>query len=70
MYQQFSDQRVWKIRAWISNYISGFVWDLITHPCPNFNEVRAWMSNQIPLFYMDVISHPCPNPNADLANLC
>ena len=26
-----------EIRAWISDYTNGFMWDVITHPCPNFN---------------------------------
>ena len=53
-----------------------FIWDVITHPCHNFNDVliniiefTAWMSNCIPLFYMDVITYPCPNLNAGLVNL-
>ena len=25
------------------------VWDVITHPCPNFSEVSAWIRNYIPL---------------------
>ena len=25
-----------KFRAWISNYINGFLWDVITHPFPDF----------------------------------
>ena len=29
--------RLSRIKAWISNYIPSFVWDVITHPCPNFN---------------------------------
>ena len=26
------------IRTWICNYFNGFLWDVITHPCPNLNE--------------------------------
>ena len=26
-----------KIKKWFSNYFHGFIWDVITHPCPNFN---------------------------------
>ena len=26
-----------KIRAWFCNYILSFLWDVITHPCHNFN---------------------------------
>ena len=27
----------WKFGAWISDYIHSFQWDVITHPCSNFN---------------------------------
>ena len=53
--------------TWISNYIHIWIWDVITHPCPNFNgsltaiEVRVWMSNYIPHIIMDVITYPCHN---------
>ena len=52
-----------EIMTWISNYIDVKQWDVITHPCPNFNgiEVRAWMGNYIPLFYMDIITYSCLN---------
>ena len=26
-------------RAWICNYIHSSIWDVITHPCPNFNGI-------------------------------
>ena len=51
----------------------GLMWDVLTHPCPNFYgsliEVRVWISNYISLFYMDAITYPCPNPgvvNSDI----
>ena len=57
-------QRLIKIRTWISNYIHGFMWDVIIHQCPNFNggavEVRISMSDYIPLFHVDLISHSYP----------
>ena len=42
-----------EIMAWISNYSHEFTWDVITHPCPNFNEVRAGMSNYIPEIFVE-----------------
>ena len=30
-------QRSIEIIAWISNDIHGFMWEIVTHPCPNFN---------------------------------
>ena len=37
------------IRTWISDRTHWFVWDVITHPYPNFNfdEVKAWASYQL-----------------------
>ena len=32
----FTD-RYQDIKAWISNQIQCFMWDVITHLCPNFN---------------------------------
>ena len=26
-----------KISAWIGSYIYSFIWDVVTHPCRNFN---------------------------------
>ena len=50
------------IPAWISNHVSGKVWDEITFPFPNFNgctvEVWKWISNFIPHRIMDVITYP------------
>ena len=58
-----------EIMACISNHTNRFMWDIITHPCPNFVDVRPGSSNCIPLFYVDVITHLCSNPDADLTNL-
>ena len=42
-----------QFNTWISNLIHVKLWDIITHPCPNFKDsllqVRAWMSNHIPI---------------------
>ena len=47
------------IRAHISNNTHGYMWEVITHPCPNFtgglDKVRAWISNYNPTFYVYVI---------------
>ena len=48
------------IQAWISNHMSGKVWDKISYPLPNFKyctaEVWERMSNFIPNFIMDYLS--------------
>ena len=51
-----------KTRDWISNYKCIKQWDVITHPCPDFNVDLAtrpleWasMSNYMPCFIEDVI---------------
>ena len=46
------------LSTWISNYTHYKVWDEITYPFPNFNEVWEWMSNFIPHFIIDVITYP------------
>ena len=28
-----------EIRAWMINWIHSFMWDVITYPCPNFNNI-------------------------------
>ena len=33
----YSKQRLADMRAWIRNYIHGFLWDVITHPSINCN---------------------------------
>ena len=33
------------VLAWISNHMPDKVWDEITYPFPNFNEVWEWISN-------------------------
>ena len=64
------------IRTWISNYIHHFIWDVITHPCPNFNSSSkhcwswAWMYNYIPWIYVDLITYPCLKFNASLSKKC
>ena len=47
----------------------GFLWDIITHPCRDFNGGLAGMSNFIRLFYVDVINHSSPILGGGLANL-
>ena len=32
-----ASERLPQIKTWMINHIDGFVWDVITHPCPNFN---------------------------------
>ena len=53
------------IPAWITNHISGQVWDEITYPFPNFNaatvEVWEWISTFTPHFILSVITYPCLN---------
>ena len=44
------------IPSWISNHMPSKVWDEITYPVPNFNEVWEWISNFIPHIIMDVIA--------------
>ena len=53
---QFLQEILTEIREWMSNYIHSFIFDVIIHPCPNFEggltnetavEVRAWLSNYI-----------------------
>ena len=50
------------IPAWISNYMTGKVWDENTYRFPNFNgcTVEVWetISNFIPHIIMDVITYP------------
>ena len=50
------------IWIWISNYMYCFVWDVIIHPCPNFDRTavgdRAWTSNYIPLFKLWRVDSP------------
>ena len=50
------------IPAWISNYMSGKVWDEITNPFLNFNgctvQVSEWISNFTQDFIMDEITYP------------
>ena len=64
------------ITAWTSNNADGFMWNAITHPCPNFNGdftkpyLKKGVSNYTQLLYMDTIIDPCPNPDGGLANLC
>ena len=54
------------IWIWISNYMYCFVWDVIIHPCPNFDRTavgdRAWTSNYIPLFKLWRVDSPPPPP--------
>ena len=43
------------------------MWDVITHPNPNFKSDLTepeWRSNYVPLFYIDVVINPCRNPDA------
>ena len=42
-YQLFYSQRSIGSVAWISNYIHGFLWHVITHACPNFNGGFVWV---------------------------
>ena len=52
----FYYQRLTGGRGWISNYVHGIQWVVITDPCLDFNggsaksavEVRAWIRNYIP----------------------
>ena len=62
-------------RAWASNYIHSFLWDVITQPCLNF---YSWTSVELKLgrgsvfisqSYMDAITYPCPKFSTGLANL-
>ena len=56
----------------MTNY---FMWDVIIHPCPDFNgvliklpfaiAVKAWMSKYMPWFYVDVITYTYHNWDAD-----
>ena len=51
------------IKTWLSNYIHAKQWDVITHPCPNFNvevTARVWC-NYIPHKTMGVIIYPFTN---------
>ena len=73
---QWSTNMIWlRLDPRIRNYIHELMWDVITHSCPNFNNLkqfglRAWMSNYIPVFYMDVITYPCPIHDVGFAYLC
>ena len=58
------------VASWISNYIYTFMWDVITHPCPNFNGSLANPPQKLDHgwaiishnFKWDVITHPCHVP--------
>ena len=67
-----------QVGIWISNYISGFMWSVITHPCSNFNGSLSklplrlgheWVLHHTS-FYVSVIVFPWPNPHAGLAKFC
>ena len=53
------------------------MWDVINHPCPNFNGgldkplLKLGMDEQLhPTVLYDVITYPFPNLEGGLANLC
>ena len=56
-----------EIMPYMNNCIHAKQWDVIIHPCPNFNsglvaiEYRVWMSNYIPHKTMGMISYSCHN---------
>ena len=61
--------KIIEIETRISNYINYHQWDMITHPCPNFNSSltepplklgHVWVK-KIPLFYLGAITYLCPN---------
>ena len=62
--------------AWISNYNHCFLWDVITHPWPNFGKGLAKLlgmdgiSNHILLFYVDLITYTCLNALLVKESLC
>ena len=62
-----------EILAWINNHIHIFMWNAITHWCPNFNcglvEVRAWMGNYISSIYEDAVAYPYPHRTVGQAKL-
>ena len=33
----FNQHWLIKVKTWTSNYIYSFLWNVITHPCPNFD---------------------------------
>ena len=66
--------------AWdkeIDNPIHDFMWDVITHPCPNFNSSliklllklgNGWVITSH--LYVDIIVYPCPYLDVCFGNLC
>ena len=61
-----------EIRAGITKYIHVFLWNVITHQCPNV--ISSWrytsMSNHIALFYVDIITYLFIYLNAGVSNFC
>ena len=66
-----------EIRAWTTNYIHGFKWDVIIHPCPLVNGGltkpllefgNGWVIISYSFRY--VITYPWRSPQVDLANPC
>ena len=64
-------------------YVSGkrpikqVLWNVITHPGPNFNGVLDDLPLKLdidellyPPFYVNAITYPYPNPDDGLVNLC
>ena len=54
--------RVW---AWLSKHIYIKQCQIITHPCPNFNngsiEMKTWLNNHISYKTVDMITYPWPD---------
>ena len=53
-----------EVRAWINNYIFSFMWDVITHPCSNFNNSLAklllkalWVNTPLDFIWMWLSIH-------------
>ena len=64
-----------EIRARIGNYNHKFQWNIITHPCHNFQQgfskhvkIWRWMTNHV-IFSVDIIVDPCMEFDASLAIL-
>ena len=57
----------------MSDHTRGFVCEVITRQCANFNsvDIMAWISKYIPLLNVDVIADIlCPNHDVGSANSC
>ena len=59
---RFCWYRLTFILAWVRNHMASNVWNEVTYPIPNFNDVtiEVWelISNCIPRFIMDGITYP------------